>query len=232
MNLKKEAAAKAVSLIKNNSIVGLGAGSTMSYMVESLATSIKSGLDIQLLSSSYTTRTLLLQKGFKVSPIENLSAIDIYFDGCDLVDKDLNALKSGGGIHTIEKLLASMAKEFILVVDEAKYVQQFNTNIPLVVEFLPQALGYVPATMKALFTEVKATIRFSEKKDGPVITENGNYLLDIWFKEWPPLAQLSATLKEIAGIVDSSLFYGMVDKVIVASMEGIEIVKSRRIDSI
>ena len=224
MNLKTASALKAVELIRNNSIIGLGAGSTMAFMVEYLADEVKNGLQIQVVSSSFSTRELLLQKGFKVLSIQDIAEIDIYFDGCDLVDKNLNALKSGGGIHTIEKLLASMAKEFILVVDTTKYVKEFNTDFPLVVEFLPQALSFVPATVKRLFEGALTSIRFSNKKDGPVITENGNYLLDIKFNTWPPLDILAASIKEIAGIVDSSLFYGLVNKVIVASTDGVTII--------
>lgn len=224
MNLKTASALKAVELIRNNSIIGLGAGSTMAFMVEYLADEVKNGLQIQVASSSFSTRELLLQKGFKVLSIQDIAEIDIYFDGCDLVDKNLNALKSGGGIHTIEKLLASMAKEFILVVDTTKYVGEFNTDFPLVVEFLPQALSFVPATVKRLFEGALTSIRFSNKKDGPVITENGNYLLDIKFNTWPPLDILAASIKEIAGIVDSSLFYGLVNKVIVASTDGVTII--------
>src|SRR5664279_1727507 len=109
MNFKQEAAAKAITFIKDDTTVGLGAGSTIAYIVEYLKAKINDGLSIQLVSSSFTTRQLLLKENLPVLPIEFCKEIDIYFDGCDQFDKQLNALKSGGGIHTQEKLLASMA---------------------------------------------------------------------------------------------------------------------------
>ena len=84
-----------------------------------------------------------------------LKQIDIYFDGCDQFDNQLNALKSGGGIHTQEKLLASMAKQFVLVGDETKRVDSFDVKFPLVIEMLPQSLLYVPFKIEKLFSRRK-----------------------------------------------------------------------------
>lgn len=226
MNLKKDAAQKAVSFIKDNSTIGLGAGSTMAFMAEFLAAEIQNGLSVKILTSSFTTRQLLMQKGFFVTPMADISELDIYFDGCDQVDHNLHALKSGGGIHTHEKLLASMAKEFILVVDEAKYVPHFDNNYPLVIEFLPEALGYVPAKIRQLFNGIKITLRLSDKKDGPAITDNGNYLLDVWFDKFPEPQALNQLVKDITGVVETSLFYNLAHKAIVAGADGIKIIEN------
>ncbi len=142
MNSKQEAAAKAITFIEDNSIVGLGAGSTIAYIVDYLKTKINEGLSIQLVSSSYTTKQLLVRENLSISPIEFCKQIDIYFDGCDQFDKQLNALKSGGGIHTQEKLLASMAKQFFLVGDDSKLVDKFDTKYPLVIE-IASAIGNI-----------------------------------------------------------------------------------------
>ncbi len=225
MDLKKEAARKAITFIKNKSTIGLGAGSTIAFMVEFLAEAAKKGLELKLLTSSFTTHQLLLQNGFAVQAITDVAEIDIYFDGCDQFDKDLNALKSGGGIHTREKLLASMAKQFILVGDEAKYSEKLSTAFPLVADLLPESYRYVLTTIQKLFPAVKTILRISNKKDGAVITENGNYLIDCWFTNWPDLGLLNTQLKTITGVVETSLFYQLADNAIIAGKDGIRILQ-------
>jgi ribose 5-phosphate isomerase A len=227
MNLKKEAALKAISFIKPRQFVGLGAGSTIAFIVELLSEQVKAGLELNVLTSSFSTNQLLLQKGFSVLPVADVEKIDIYFDGCDQVDHHLNALKSGGGIHTKEKLLASMATQFILAGDESKYVAQFTTACPLVIEFLPEALRYVPVRIQQLFADVKVVMRMSDKKDGAVITENGNYLLDVWFDSWPELSQLNPIIKSITGVVETSLFYNLAHKAIIAGNDGVRIIEKQ-----
>ena len=223
MNFKQDAAAKAITFIKDNFIVGLGAGSTIAYIVDYLKTKINEGLSIQLVSSSYTTKQLLVRENLAVLPMEFCKQIDIYFDGCDQFDQQLNALKSGGGIHTQEKLLASMAKQFILVGDDSKLVETFDTKYPLVIEMLPQSATFVPYKIQTLFPGVKIQMRMSDKKDGAVITENGNYLLDVYFEQWPALSSINQTFKNIAGVVETSLFYGMAHKAIIAGENGVTV---------
>jgi ribose 5-phosphate isomerase A len=226
MNLKKEAALEAIRFIKHQQLIGLGAGSTIAFMVEFLSEQVKAGLELKVLSS-FSTRQLLLQKGFSVLPAEDIEKIDIYFDGCDQVNHHLDALKSGGGIHTKEKLLASMATQFILAGVESKYVAQFTTACPLVIEFLPEALRYVPVRIQQLFADVKVVMRMSDKKDGAVITENGNYLLDVWFDSWPELSQLNPIIKSITGVVETSLFYNLAHKAIIAGNDGVRIIEKQ-----
>ncbi len=223
MNLKQEAAKKAVSFINNHLAVGLGAGATMAYMVEFLK---EEKAAVQLYTSSAATKTLLQQNGFTVHDIAVVSRLDLYFDGCDQFDKDLNALKSGGGIHTAEKLLASMAKEFILVGDESKYAEQLNTTYPLVLEILPQAISFVMAKVQELFSGVQTAIRY-DTNNKAVVTENGNCLADVWFTKWPELSQLNPILKTVTGIVETSLFYGMAGKAIIAGSGGVSILERK-----
>jgi len=221
MNLKQEAAKQAISLINHHVTVGLGAGATIAYIVEYLKTL---QLPIQLYTSSEDTKTLLQQNGFTVNDIASVASLDIYFDGCDQFDKNLNALKSGGGIHTNEKLLAAMAKEFVLAGDESKYAEQLTTKYPLVLEVLPQALQYAIENVKRLFSIVKVTIR-QNRDNKLVVTANGNYLVDIWFAAWPALSQLNPVLKGITGVVETSLFYNMADKAIIAGTTGVQVLK-------
>lgn len=218
---KIEAAKKAVTLINDHSILGLGAGSTIGYLVDFLKQKMGSGFDIQLVTSSFSTRKLLLENGFAVQPISSFSSVDIYFDGCDQLDHHLNALKSGGGIHTNEKILASMASQFVLIGDESKLVENFDSRFPVVIELLPQAVNYVPGRIQEIFPHSKNAYRVSEKTDGYVITENGNYLLDVYFQQWPDLSAVNSLLKSITGVVESSLFYNLAHKALIAGKEGI-----------
>lgn len=225
MNLKQEAAKKAVAFINNHLSVGLGAGATMAYMVEFLK---EKNLTVQLYTSAAATKTLLQQNGFTVNDIAAVSSLDLYFDGCDQFDKDLNALKSGGGIHTAEKLLASMATEFVLVGDESKYAEQLDTTYPLVLEVLPQAITFVTAKVKQLFSGVRTAIRY-DANNSKVVTENGNYLMDVWFATWPALSSLNPILKMVTGIVETSLFYNMARKAIIAGTNGVSILEKKTV---
>ncbi len=225
MDFKKLAAHKAVELVHPNAVIGLGAGSTMAHMVGFLQQAVQNGLNVGVATSSFTTRQLLAQHGFTVLNTADLAGIDIYFDGCDQFDKNLNALKSGGGIHTQEKLLACMATQFILVGDDTKYSETLQTNYPLVIEVLPQAFKYVAHAVPALLPVAKMLPRLGDKRDGAVVTENGNYLFDLWFDAWPPLATINPVLKGITGIVETSLFYNIASKAIIAGKTGVVVMR-------
>ncbi len=225
MDYKKEAAQKAVELVKNNSVIGLGAGSAMAHMVSILKEKVEAGLSIKILTSSFTTRILLQQYNFIVQDTSSTSAIDIYFDGCDQFDKNLNALKSGGGIHTNEKILAVMANEFILVGDDSKYVEELEVKFPLVIEVMPHIRQFFYKAVNKIFSVVKIELRMSNKKDGAVISENGNFIFDLWFNEWPELSTINSALKNIPGIIETSLFYNIATRAVIAGKDGVRILE-------
>ncbi len=222
INLKQEAAKKAVGFISNQVTIGLGAGATMAYMVEYLQAL---QLPVQVYTSSADTNTLLQQHGFAINEVAGIASLDIYFDGCDQFDKDLNALKSGGGIHTAEKLLAAMAKEFVLVGDESKYSEHLTTKYPLVLEVLPEAARFVTATIQQAFKEVTDVSIRQSADHNRIITAHGNLLADVWFDTLPDLSQLNPTLKSIPGVVETSLFYNMAHKAIIAGTAGVKILE-------
>jgi ribose 5-phosphate isomerase A len=225
MNLKQQAAQKAATLVEQNTIVGLGAGSTIAFLVGYLEQAMHDGLAIRLATSSFSTLQLMQSGQLPLCHTASLKEIDIYFDGCDQMDKQLNALKSGGGIHTQEKLLASMAKQFVLIGDEAKLVDAFDLRYPLVLEILPQAVSFVPFKIEQLFEGARCSMRMNDKKDGPVITENSNYLVDVYFQQWPDLSAINPTLKSVSGIVETSLFYNIAKKAVVAGDKGLTILE-------
>jgi ribose 5-phosphate isomerase A len=222
---RMDVAAKAVGFIMKGNIVGLGASGTIQHMIYLLAAEIKKGWNIQLVTSSFTTQQLLLQQRLRVQPISNFTNIDIYFDGCDQFDKNLHALKSGGGIHTHEKLLAAMASQFILLGDETKYVSSFDQKYPLVIEYLPEAIHYLPAYLEKIFPGIQTNTRLRDKRQGPAITSNGNFLMDIKFSGWPALADINPLIKSITGVVETSLFYNMAHKAIISVQDEIKIIE-------
>ena len=225
MNFKQQAALAAADLVQQDTVVGLGAGSTIAYLVDFLKEKISNNFSVKFVTSSFTTMQLLLKENLAVQPASMYESIDIYFDGCDQLDYDLNAVKSGGGIHTQEKLLASMAREFILIGDESKLTKTFDTKYPLVLEILPEAISFVNKKMTSLYPGVVISMRMNDKKDGPVFTVNGNYLCDLYFERWPALQHINPSCKDIPGIVETSLFYGLAHKAIIAGEKGIGILE-------
>lgn len=225
MDHKKEAARKAAELIQNNTVIGFGAGTAIAHMVGFLKEKVEAGFSVKVLTSSFTTRMLLFQHNLEVQDTASIFSLETYFDGCDQFDKNLNALKSGGGIHTNEKILAVMANEFILVGDDLKYVEKLEVKFPIVIEVLPQIVSYLPRVMKRIYPSVKTELRLSNKKDGAVISENGNYIFDLWFDEWPELATINPTLKNIPGVIETSLFYNIARRAVIAGVEGVRVLE-------
>ncbi|WP_183557444.1 ribose 5-phosphate isomerase A [Mucilaginibacter sp. SP1R1] len=221
---KLEAAKAAFKLIKPSQTIGLGAGTTVFHLADMISRDQDLARSVVLVSSSFKTGAYLLQQGLNVKPAAVVRHLDIYFDGCDQFDQDLNALKSGGGIHTSEKVLASMAATFILMGDETKVATSLNTTYPLVVEILPQALQIVLSRLAAAHPDATVKLRMSSQKDGAVISENGNLLADIQFTTVPDWEQLNIQVKMIPGVVEHSLFWGLATKAVVAGENGIRVI--------
>ena len=222
-DFKRQAALEASKLIRPGDIVGLGAGSTMTHLIAAVKDSPDMFRSLKTVSSSFTTRRLLLQEGFSVLESGWLSRVDWYFDGCDQFDRRLNALKSGGGVHAAEKILAAMADQFVLVGDHSKRVDRLDATYPLVVEVVPEALAFVSDRLKKFFNPARFELRLSDKKDGAVMTERGNFLIDNWFSVFPEPAMLNERVIAIPGILEHSLFFNMAHRAVIAGPDGIQI---------
>jgi ribose 5-phosphate isomerase A len=223
---KLEAAKASLDFIKEGQTIGLGAGSTIANLVNLIAGDRSLAHSLTFVSSSFKTRAYLYEKGLRIQSSAYVEGLDTYFDGCDQFDRNLNALKSGGGIHTSEKILASMAREFILIGDASKSVVALDNSYPLVVEILPEALPLVLNRVKVAFPGSSVKLRMSSQKDGAVLSENGNLLADIHFEELPLLEVLNTTIKMIPGVVEHSLFYQLATKAIVADENGISMLNN------
>lgn len=218
--MKERCAREALKYIKDGMVVGLGGGSTISYLVAYIA---DRGLDVSVVTPSYQTATLCLEHQLPVLPTWVVDHVDIAFDGCDEVDLELNALKSGGAIHTKEKIIAQMADDYVLLVDETKVYEKLPFNKSVAVEVIPEAKAFVTKQLTALGVEVK--MRTSAAKDGYTISDQGNFILDAYFKDVADIRALAEALHKIAGIVETSLFVDEVSFVLSVDDLSVRIIK-------
>ncbi|WP_430483462.1 ribose 5-phosphate isomerase A [Rossellomorea marisflavi] len=215
MDIKRNCAKAALKYIENDTMIGLGGGSTIAHLICFIK---EEQLDIKVVTPSWETKQKCEEAGLTVIPLSEATEVEVAFDGCDQVDEHLHALKSGGGIHTDEKLVARMAKEYILLVDESKVVKELTYEHPVVLEVIPQALAFV---MNQLLDAERGEIRMSSDKDGPVMTDRGNLLLDVYVQGSQDGVRLEERLKGLAGVLDVSLFTSVVTGVVVADESGI-----------
>ncbi|KUP09750.1 ribose 5-phosphate isomerase [Bacillus coahuilensis m2-6] len=224
MDKKQQCAKKAMDYIKDGMVIGLGGGSTIKHLIGYIARSDK---EVKIITPSFETRQHCIEAGLRVLSTSDVGEVSVAFDGCDQVDEQFHALKSGGGIHTEEKLIASMANDYILLVDDSKYVPTLTYDHPVVLEVLPQALAFVKRQLES-FSTLGGALRMSKDRDGAVLTENGNYLIDVRFPPQENSRGLEQSLKGLPGVVEVSLFTAVVSKVLVATDNGVREVASRR----
>ncbi|EFA01628.1 ribose-5-phosphate isomerase [Tribolium castaneum] len=212
---KKLAAYKAVDLhVQNNSIVGVGSGSTVVYAVERLAERVKNEkLNVQCVPTSFQARQLIIQHRLHLTDLEIHPRLDVCIDGADEVDSTLTLIKGGGGCLLQEKIVASCAKELIIIADYTKNSQklgeQYKKGIPI--EVVPMA--YLPIKTQ-IENQLGGTVelRMAKAKAGPVVTDNGNFILD-WknFQDYK-WDTINTKLNLIPGVVETGLFVNMAKK--------------------
>ena len=210
-NLKARAAQEALTYIGDNWVIGVGTGSTVNYFIEELAT-IRHRIDA-CVASSLATEMRLRAAGIPVIDLNVVSDLDIYVDGADEVNTRCEMIKGGGGALTREKIIASVAQQFICIVDESKLVQHLGA-FPIAIEVLPIARSYVARELVKLGGD-------PVYRDG-FVTDNGNIILDVHDM---PLGCLPKTLEDtintIPGVVENGIFgTRLADKVIVAGSGG------------
>lgn len=227
---KKSAACKAIDdHIKNDCTVGIGSGSTIVYAVEQLASKIKEdNLKILCVPTSLQAKQLIRQYKLHLSDLEECYELDYVFDGADEVDKDLNLIKGGGGCLTQEKIVASCTKNLIILADHRKDSKSFGENwtkgIPI--EVIPMA--YLPIKKRLEAMGGEAVLRMAKAKAGPVVTDNGNFILDWKFKEEGDWNSINQIITCFPGVVDTGLFVGMASKVYFGHADGSVVVKKRK----
>ncbi|MDN3656063.1 ribose-5-phosphate isomerase RpiA [Ferruginibacter paludis] len=214
-NVEKEkqlAAKAAVKFIKDNQVVGLGTGSSANYAIKEIGEIVKNGLKILAVPTSNKTKFLAESFNIPLIDINSITAIDITIDGADEFTSDLFLIKGGGGALLKEKIVASITKEEIIIVDSTKKVDILG-KFKLPIEVIPFASNYVLNKIQLL--KGLGKIRFVS--DNPFITDEGNYIIDIDFGVINDPVLLSDKLNSIEGIVAHGLFIKLASKVIMGS---------------
>ena len=222
--MKQAVALAAVDQIENGMILGLGSGSTAALMIEALAMKIKSGeiKDVVGVTTSFQGEVLASELGIPLKSLSSVSEIDLAIDGADEVDPKFQLIKGGGACHVQEKLVAALAKKFIVVVDSTKLVKKLNLDFKLPVEVLPSAWKQVQKTLHDLGG--KGNLRMAQKKAGPIVTDQGNLILDLSFRhgiDQPEL--LESQINNIPGVLENGLFVNLTDQVLVGKLENDEV---------
>lgn len=217
--MKQEVGIAAAALVKSGMIVGLGTGSTTAYAIESLGARLKSGeiKDILGIPTSFQAEVLAKQYGIPLTTLDAVDHIDIAIDGADEVDPHKNLIKGGGAAHTREKIVDALAEQFVVVVDANKLVERLGSTFLLPVEVIPMAITPVMRAIEKLGG--KPELRMGIRKAGPVITDQGNMVIDVKFDSIDNPGELEKTLNNIPGVLENGLFVGVVDLILVGEVK-------------
>jgi ribose 5-phosphate isomerase A len=217
--MKQEVGRAAANRVQSGTIVGLGTGSTTAFAIQFLGERLKSGelKDIRGIPTSFQASVLAKQYGIPLTTLDEIDKIDIAIDGADEVDPNKNLIKGGGAAHTREKIVDSLADLFIVVVDSSKLVDRLGSTFSLPLEVLPVAISPVTKAVEKLGGIPE--LRMAVKKDGPVITDQGNMIIDVKFDGIDNPAEMEKILNNIPGVLDNGLFVGVADIVLVGEVK-------------
>jgi ribose 5-phosphate isomerase A len=219
--LKRAAAEKALELVRDGMLVGLGSGTTARYFTEGIGRLVADGMKIRAVPTSRATAELAAASGIPIVT-ELVGPIDLAVDGADEVDAALNLIKGRGGALFREKVVAAASKRFVVVVDESKVVKRLGVGV-LPVEVLPFLWRSTAERLASLGTSL--TVRGGE--EAPYVTDNGNLILDLTVEGGiADVSALASAIRNTVGVVEHGLFIGMTDTCIVAGPDGPEVVGS------
>ena len=213
---KRNAALEAVKHVENGFVVGLGSGSTAAYAIKEIGDLIRQkNWKILGVPTSYQAFLLAVNSGIPITSLNEHPRLDLTIDGVDQVDRDLNMIKGMGGALTREKIVASASNQNIIVADETKLTKKLGTNQPVPIEVLPFASEFVES--RIITIKGKPALRKGTGKVGPVITDNGNFIIDVDFGPIDSPSELNAKLRMIPGIIETGLFIKMANIVYVGT---------------
>lgn len=225
---KKKAAYAAVKHVKNDFIVGLGSGTTAAYAIKALGEKIdREHLNVLAVPTSYQAFLLAIQYGITLTTLEENPKLDVTIDGADQIDQNLNLIKGMGAALAREKIVASTSKQNIIIADSTKKVTRIGqNNHPIPVEILTFAMAPVQQRIKAIGG--RPILREAKSKLGPVITDNGNVIIDAFFGTISNPAELEKKLKQIPGVVENGLFINLSDIAYVGTATTVEKIEKKR----
>jgi ribose 5-phosphate isomerase A len=219
---KRIAAREAVKHVRDGFIVGLGSGSTAAFAIEGIGRRIsREKIHVLGVPTSYQAFMLAVKYGIPTTTLEEHPVLDLAIDGADQIDRKLNLIKGMGGALTREKIVAYSSKQNIVIADESKIVEVLGENgQPVPLEVLPQGIPLVMRKLKLM--KGKPVVRESKGKVGPVVTDNGNFILDTEFGLIREPAALARDLKVIPGVVETGIFVGTAHTVYVGRGSSVE----------
>ncbi|WP_253737877.1 ribose-5-phosphate isomerase RpiA [Halohasta salina] len=222
---KRRAGEAAADRVSEGMVVGLGTGSTAAHAIRALGAAVDDGLDIVGVPTSFASRELAIEQGIPLADLDEVDRIDLAIDGADqIVLETGDCIKGGGAAHAREKLVAAAADELHLVVDPTKLADRLDHTVA--VEILPAGRTGVERAVEALGGE--PSLRRAANKDGPVVTDNGNLVVDCEFGVIDDPEALAASLSAIPGVVEHGLFVGRASTVYVGSDEGVSVTEYER----
>ena len=216
--MKQEVGRAAAAQVKSGSIVGLGTGSTTAFAIQFIGERLAAGeiTDVVGIPTSFQASVLAKKHGIPLTTLDEAPRIDIAIDGADEVDPQQNLIKGGGAAHTREKVVDGLAARFVVVVDSSKLVDKLGSTFALPVEVLPMAVAPVTRALEALGGTPE--LRMGVNKDGPVITDQGNMVLDVTMAGIDDPAELEKTINNIPGVLENGLFVGLADEVLIGEV--------------
>lgn len=217
-SLKKAAALRAVEFIRDGMVVGLGTGSTAKHLVLALGEQVRTGVKLRGVSTSQDTAALAREAGIPLIDSENRWEIDVAIDGADQVDPEFNLIKGGGGALLKEKIVAASAKQFIVMVDHTKQVPVLGGSFPLPIEIIPFGWGSTAREIEAL---TKSRVVLRERNGTLFKTEAGNLIVDVHIDRITQPGELETALNLIPGVVETGLFVGRTNILIVGTPQGV-----------
>ena len=205
---KKRAAAKAVEHVEDDMVVGIGSGTTAAEAIRLLGERIRNGYvrGVKAVPTSYQAIQEAVKAQIPLTTLDEYPVLDLGFDGADQIDPELNAIKGGGGALLREKIVASCCKKYILIADETKLTDILGRDQPIYLEVHPMAV--TPVIRKLRNMGAEPVIRQAVGKIGPVVTDNGNNLIDAYFGPIHNPGYLNARLHSVQGVIETGLFIG------------------------
>ena len=208
---KRRAAERASALVESGTVIGLGSGSTAAHFIRQVGTRLSSGdlNDILGVPTSYQAAADALEAAIPLTTLDEHPELDLTVDGADQIDGNLDAIKGGGGALLREKVVASASKKYVLIADGNKLAETLGEGQSLPVVVLPYSIGVVIRKIGKL--KGMPVLRMGSGKLGPVVTDNGTFIIDIDFGAIREPSALDARLKDIPGILETGLFLDSAD---------------------
>ena len=212
--------------IEEYKVIGVGTGRTITKLINIIGRKdrFKNKLYVP---SSYDTLLKLKSFNLKVLDLPSVDHIEVYVDSADEVDNNLNMIKGGGAALLREKILASIADHRVFIIDYTKLVKVLGSKSPVPLEVFPPALPVVKHSLSKL--DLEWNVRIAKNgKAGPIVTDNGNFIIDVWFKNGveEPI-KTHEILKSIVGVIETGIFIGYVDILLVGYEDKVEVIDGR-----